>query len=192
MTFANVTSFLALFVALSAGSYAAIKLPANSVGSKQLKNKAVTSKKVGNNAISAPKIKAHAVSGPKIAANAIDTTKVTDGSLTGGDINLSTLGKVPSAAAADTAGSASISRVKQVSAGGTASPGGSPAAATATCDPGLVALGGGASLADQNNEFVNDTYPSAANAWTAHVFAGTSGGTGFTVYVICGPAAATS
>ena len=38
LTFANVTSCLALFVALGGASYAAIKLPANSVGTKQVKN----------------------------------------------------------------------------------------------------------------------------------------------------------
>ncbi len=46
LTFSNVTSFIALFVALSAGSYAAISLPANSVGSKQIKTKAVTNAKL--------------------------------------------------------------------------------------------------------------------------------------------------
>jgi hypothetical protein len=38
LTFANVTAALALFFALSAGSYAAIALPANSVTTKQVKN----------------------------------------------------------------------------------------------------------------------------------------------------------
>lgn len=38
LTFANVTSLLALFFALTAGSYAAVKLPANSVTTKQVKN----------------------------------------------------------------------------------------------------------------------------------------------------------
>jgi hypothetical protein len=42
LTFANVVSFLALFVALSAGAYAATTLPANSVGALQLKTNAVT------------------------------------------------------------------------------------------------------------------------------------------------------
>jgi hypothetical protein len=37
-TFANVTALLALFFALSAGSYAAIRLPANSVTTKQVKD----------------------------------------------------------------------------------------------------------------------------------------------------------
>ena len=45
LTFANVVSFLALFVALSGGAYA-LTLPRNSVGTKQLKKGAVTAAKV--------------------------------------------------------------------------------------------------------------------------------------------------
>jgi hypothetical protein len=46
MTFANVTSLLALFVALGGSSYAALNLPKASVGGKQLRKNAVTSPKV--------------------------------------------------------------------------------------------------------------------------------------------------
>ena len=70
---AMIVACVALFVALGGTSYAAIKLPANSVGTKQIKNSAVTSVKVKN------------------------------GSLTGADIQASTLATVPSATHADTA-----------------------------------------------------------------------------------------
>jgi hypothetical protein len=46
LTFANVTSLLALFVALGGASYAATSLPAHSVGSKQLRSKSVTLAKI--------------------------------------------------------------------------------------------------------------------------------------------------
>jgi hypothetical protein len=46
MTFANVTSLVALFVALGGSSYAALQLPKNSVGAKQLRQNSVTSPKV--------------------------------------------------------------------------------------------------------------------------------------------------
>ena len=81
---AMVVACIALTVALGGTSVAAIQaLPKNSVGTKQLKKNAVTG----------PKIKANAVTGAKVAAN----------SLTGADINEAGLGKVPAAAAADTA-----------------------------------------------------------------------------------------
>lgn len=174
LTVANVTAFLALFVALSATSYAAFKLPANSVGTKQLKKGAVTS--------------------AKLAARSVDGSKVVPNSLTGADINVATLGKVPSAATADTAGAAPIAKVLIVKATGTnglSGSGGNIAAATAVCPPGTFVIGGGTELTDQNNQAVNDGYPSAVNAWTSDVFNGGAGTPGFTVYAICAPAAAT-
>jgi len=78
--------YLALFVALGGVSYAAVSLPKNSVGTKQVKKGAVTRAKIANNA----------VNGAKVARN----------SLTGADIRESTLGQVPSAAFAGSAGNA--------------------------------------------------------------------------------------
>jgi hypothetical protein len=46
LTFANVVSCLALFVALGGASYAATQLPKNSVGTKQIKSRAVTPAKL--------------------------------------------------------------------------------------------------------------------------------------------------
>jgi hypothetical protein len=80
---AMVIALLALFVALGGTTYAALRLPKNSVGTKQLRNNAVTMTKISNGA----------VTGSKIANNTI----------TGADINLSTLGTVPSASSANSA-----------------------------------------------------------------------------------------
>ena len=188
LTFANIIACIALFLALTAGSYAAVSVPANSVGSQQLKAKAVTRGKIAANAVTAGNIATNAVTGSKIAAHAVDGSKIAPGSLTGADINLTTLGKVPSAAVAD---SANVARVKTVIVAGTAVAN-SIVSATATCDPGLTVVGGGASVSDENNELVNDSYPSATNSWTVHIAAAPSGGTAFTVYAICVPAASTS
>lgn len=57
LSFANVVSMVALFVALGGVSYAAISLPNNSVGTKQIKKNAVTGKKIKANAIGGGKIK---------------------------------------------------------------------------------------------------------------------------------------
>jgi hypothetical protein len=78
LTFSNVVSVLALFVALSgATAFAASQLGKNTVGSKQLKNNAVTAAKIKKNAITTAKIKKDAVTGAKV--------------------NEATLGTVPSA-----------------------------------------------------------------------------------------------
>jgi hypothetical protein len=74
LTYANVVSTIALFVALGgATAFAASHLARNSVGTRQLRKDAVTG------------------------------AKVRDGSLGGADIDTSTLGKVPSAKVADSA-----------------------------------------------------------------------------------------
>lgn len=78
---ALIVAVLALIVALAGTSYAALSLPKNSVGSKQLKKNSVTTAKIKKNAVTGAKVK--------------------DQSLSGKDIDLSTLGTVPSAATAN-------------------------------------------------------------------------------------------
>jgi len=78
---------------------------------------AFAAKKIGSsglkaNAVTTAKIKREAVTTKKIKKNAVVGAKVKDGSLTGADINLSTLGTVPSATNA-----ASVDTVKPFSAG---------------------------------------------------------------------------
>src|SRR3954464_13778275 len=81
LTFANVVSLMALFVALSGGAYA-LTIPKASVGAKQLKKNAVT----------APKIKKKAVTSPKVRNGSLTGTDVRNDSLTGDDLDESTIG----------------------------------------------------------------------------------------------------
>lgn len=74
---ALIISLIALMVALGGTSYAAFRLPAGSVGTKQL----------AKGAVSTAKLKNGAVTGSKVAPK----------SLTGANINIGTLGTVPSA-----------------------------------------------------------------------------------------------
>jgi hypothetical protein len=84
LTYANVISTLCLFLVLGGGAaFAATKLAKGSVGTEALKAEAVTK--------------------AKLHANSVNSKKVVNGSLTGEDIASSTLGKVPSASAAETA-----------------------------------------------------------------------------------------
>jgi hypothetical protein len=171
-------AFIALLLALSGASYAAVKLPARSVGARELKPKAVTR----------AAIKANAVDGSKVAADA----------LTGSDIKEASLGQVPSAAAAASAASsthagaaAALDRVTyrgatgsvaQAPAGGTTT-----AVATAACDTGLVAVGGGVKVDDAEMTAVVDSYPDAGGrAWTGRVDnADEMFAHGFSVFAIC-------
>jgi hypothetical protein len=125
LSYANVVSTLALFIALTgASAYAVTKLPDNSVGEFQLRSGAITAKKIRKNAVTAPKIKAGAVkqgkianssiTAPKLTAGSVASSSIQDGSITNsklapeavtGDKALeSTFSKVPSASRADSAG----------------------------------------------------------------------------------------
>lgn len=114
LTFANVISCLALFVALG-GLAVAAGLPKNSVGTKQLKKNAVTTAKINDGAVDAMKIQDGAVGATeiqngvigsaKIQDRAITGAQIADGSLTGAQVNASTLGTVPSAERANRADS---------------------------------------------------------------------------------------
>jgi hypothetical protein len=66
--YANVTSTLALVVALSGTSYAAAKLAPNSVGTPQLKNNAVTTAKVKDGTLKAADFKAGEIKAGKDGA----------------------------------------------------------------------------------------------------------------------------
>ena len=93
LTYSNVVSTICLFLLLGGGAaFAASKLGKNTVGPKQLKKNSVT--------------------GAKIKGNAVTGAKVKDQSLTGQDINLGTLGPVPTAQQANSlAGLEPIHRV---------------------------------------------------------------------------------
>lgn len=88
LSFSNVVAVMALFIALGGSAYAVGK---NTIGTSQIKNNAVTAKKIKKNAVVAAKIKNGAVSGAKL------------GSVPGDKVNVSSLGKVPSAVQADSA-----------------------------------------------------------------------------------------
>jgi hypothetical protein len=87
LTYANVTSTIALFIALTgATAFAASKLPDKSVGEFQLRSGAVTAQKIRKNAVTAPKIKAEAVKQGKIAGGSITAAKLTGGSVSNGSL----------------------------------------------------------------------------------------------------------
>lgn len=67
LTFANIVSLLALFIALGGGAYA-MTLPKNSVGANQLKKNAVISSKIKAGAVTASKVKAHSLLSADFAA----------------------------------------------------------------------------------------------------------------------------
>jgi hypothetical protein len=57
LSYANVMSTVAVFIALGGVSYAAVTLPRNSVGTTQLKKNAVTNVKLGANSVTSGKVR---------------------------------------------------------------------------------------------------------------------------------------
>jgi hypothetical protein len=179
-------ALVALLVALGGSSYAALKLPARSVGTKQIKPKAVG--------------RAH------IKDNAVVSATVANDSLTGSDIVESSLGQVPSATGADHAAgadhagaadhAAALDIVNYRTTTGAVPPAPSDtengsAVASAFCDAGQRAAGGGVKLDNATATAIVDSYPDfGGTVWTAHVDnSDIAAAHGFTVYAVCVPAA---
>jgi hypothetical protein len=76
LSFANVMSVIAVFIALGGSSYAISKLPKNSVGPKQLKKNAVTTAKIKNKAVTGAKIKPGTITGTQVNASTLGTVPV--------------------------------------------------------------------------------------------------------------------
>jgi len=115
ITYANVVSTLALFIALGgATAYAASKLPDRSVGEFQLRPGAVTAEKIRKGAVSAPKIKAEAIKQGKLAAGSVTAAKMTQGSVASASIQDSSISNAKIAPEAVSGDKALVSTFSQV------------------------------------------------------------------------------
>jgi hypothetical protein len=102
LTFANVCSALALFVALgTGGAYAA-----NTIGSSDVIDNSLVSADVKNGTLTADDVANETLGTARIKNGSVLGDDVHDNSLSGNDIVESTLGQVPSAVSADSASTA--------------------------------------------------------------------------------------
>ncbi len=167
LSFANVVSVTALFIALGGVSYAAIKLPKNSVGNAQIKKNAVTGSKVKNSSLTGSDVKNSSLTG----------SDVKDGSLTTADFRGSVQGPQgpagPQGAKGDTgakgdpgsAGATSVV-VRRKSLGALAA--NTFTNDFALCQAGERATGGGGGFqGNGGNEIIQQSYPILANGAAA-------------------------
>ena len=91
LSFANVTSLLALFVALGGTSYAAVTLTNNSVNKSHLRTNSVGKSEIRSRAVGPSEVATNAIGSSELRANAVGTADVRDGSLEIAD--LSTAGR---------------------------------------------------------------------------------------------------
>jgi hypothetical protein len=98
LSYANVVASIALFIALGGTSYA---VATGSIDSREIKNNSVRSADVRNKSLT----------GADVRNNRLTGADIRNDSLTGGDVLESSLGRVPSADAADRANTANIATV---------------------------------------------------------------------------------
>ncbi len=121
LTYANVMSSLAVFLILGgATAFAAVKkvgsneIKANSIKTGKIVKEAVTAGKIKKAAVTEARLADGAVTTNKLANGAVTTDKIADNAVTGAKVNEATLGQVPSAATAATAGSVDGNTVRRI------------------------------------------------------------------------------
>jgi hypothetical protein len=109
LSFANVTSVLALFVALGGTSYAAVTLGTNSVQKRHIASGAVGKSEVRSGGVGQSEIRADSVGASELRPRSVRSTEIVDGTIAAGDISTAaraTLNGVTFRAAATAAGAA--------------------------------------------------------------------------------------
>jgi hypothetical protein len=139
LTFANVLSVAALFVALGGSAYA---LGRNSVGTNQLKKNAVTTAKIKKGAVDGSKVKDGSLTGADLATATIDASKLGPGAVGSGGI---------------ASGAVVGSKLGPIDTHVVATPlpdTGVLARAVAFCDPGEKLIGGGVNTATFGKDII--------------------------------------
>jgi hypothetical protein len=164
LTFSNVVACLALFMALGGTVYAAGK-----INGKQIKPSSIPGNRLKASSVATKQLKSKAVTGGKVKPNSLTGNQIKESTLTG--VSAASLATVYYA-------SASVALSKET-------PTGTPG--FAGCPPGTYAIGGGATLSDEEFAFVNDSGPSPTRiGWVATGYAGKDGVV-MTVTAICTP-----
>jgi hypothetical protein len=76
LSFANVTSMVALFIALGGSAYAAAQLPSNSVGKAQIRSSAVGKSEAARGAIGKSEVRSSAIGTSEIATNGVGSSEI--------------------------------------------------------------------------------------------------------------------
>jgi hypothetical protein len=120
---ALVISMIALFVSLSGVSYG---VATGFIDSREIKNNEIRSLDIRNNQVRTRDLRNNEVRGIDIRNSTVQGRDIALNTVTGEDVREDTLGKVPSAAAADTATSANGVSTLKIIPQTTVAPGGSP------------------------------------------------------------------
>jgi hypothetical protein len=161
LSFSNVVACLALFVALGGSVYAAGK-----ISGEQIKARSLPGNRIKPRTITSNRIKLKTLTGRQVKAR----------SLTGSQIDQRTLTQVSAASLASVHYQAITTPLS----------GNSMTRATADCPPNTYAIGGGATVNNEEGAFVNDSGPNASRTgWTATGLSRFSSSNTMTVTAIC-------
>jgi hypothetical protein len=159
-SFSNVIACLALFIALGGTVYAAAK-----IDGKQIKASSLPGNRIKPRTIAANRIKAKTLTGRQVKAN----------SLTGDQIKQKTLTGISAASLANVAYQVTTVPLSNTSRTG----------ATVGCPPATHVIGGGATVSNEEEAFVNDSGPTPQQTgWMATGFSESRGNT-MTVTAVC-------
>jgi hypothetical protein len=76
LSFANVTSMIALFIALGGSAYAAAQLPSNSVGKAQIRSGAVGKSEASTGSVGRSEVRSSAIGTSEIASNGVGSSEI--------------------------------------------------------------------------------------------------------------------
>ena len=162
-SFSNIIACVALFVALGGSVYAAGKISGTQIKASSLP---------GN------RIKAKSLTGKQIKPGSLTGKQIKAGSLTGTQINGATVTGVSASSLASVQYAVATVSISSTSETGTT--------ATASCPLGTFVIGGGATVSNEEQAFVNDSGPSPLRTgWTSTGFSFGSPGNTMTVTAIC-------
>lgn len=127
--------------------------------------------------MSGKQIKPNSLPGNRLKPKTVPANRIKPNSLGGKQINEQSLTGISAAALAE---------VQYQAATGKLSTGGRPTTITANCAPGSYAIGGGATVSNDERAYVNDSGPSPLRTgWTATGFGFYPGGAEMTVTAVC-------
>jgi hypothetical protein len=141
---------------------------------------------IGGTSYAIQRLPSRSVGATQLKSNAVTGAKVRNDSLTGADIRESTLNGISAAGLAGLTiktATGTIPAAPSLDQSGIAT-------ASAVCDSGQQAVGGGGRLEVPERGEVSDSFPDAGgSAWTVHAANGDlSSAHGFTVFAVCVPA----
>jgi hypothetical protein len=168
-SFSNVVACLALFIALGGSVYAA-----GTISGKQIKRSSLPGNRIKPKTVPANRVKPHSLTGRQVKPNSLTGSQIKPNSLTGEQIDEKTLA----------VSAAALSNVHYEST--TLELGWKIMPATANCPSGSYAIGGGATLSNDDDGFINSNGPSPLRTgWTATGYAWGEAGPTMTVTAIC-------